>query len=94
MPSTESVKQERMHIRLDAQTKNTLERAASHAHKSVSDFVISNALISAEKILREHESLSLSANDWNTFMDALDNPLPENDFLRESMALHKKHVSR
>ncbi|PID64286.1 MAG: hypothetical protein CR963_01000 [Gammaproteobacteria bacterium] len=50
--------------------------------------------MSAEKILREHESLSLSADDWNTFMDALDNPLPGNDFLRESMALHKKHVSR
>lgn len=94
MASTESVKQERMHIRLDARTKLTLERAASHAHKSVSDFVISNALISAEKLLREHESLTLSADDWNVFMDALDNPQPENDFLRESMELHKKHVSR
>lgn len=85
-------KQERMHIRLDANLKRKLERAASYTHKTVSDFVLGQALLSAEKIIQAHESLILTARDWEVFMDALDNPPPPNERLRKAFALHKQYI--
>ena len=43
-----SAKQERLHIRLDNFSKETLERAAAYQHKSLSEFVISQSMLAAE----------------------------------------------
>ena len=45
MARTDTAKRERMHIRLDALSKQKLERAAIYAHKSMSEFVLSQALL-------------------------------------------------
>lgn len=92
MASTDSVKQERMHIRLDALSKQKLERAATYVHKSLSDFVLTQALDAAEEVIHEHEALTLNEADWELFLEALDNPPEPNARLKRALAQHKKQV--
>jgi uncharacterized protein (DUF1778 family) len=94
MPTTETIKQERMHIRLDTLSKQKLEKAASYSHKKLSEFVLSQSLSAAEIIISEHERLTLSPDDWILFLDALENPPSKNAKLKEALALHKKSVTR
>lgn len=94
MPTTESIKQERMHIRLDTVSKLKLEKAARYSHKKLSEFVLSQSLAAAETIITEHEQLTLSQPDWNLFLDALENPPAKNKKLTDALALHKKSVVR
>lgn len=94
MPTTETIKQERMHIRLDTLSKQKLEKAASYSHKKLSEFVLSQSLAAAENIINEHEYLTLSNDDWELFLDALENPPAKNTQLNEAIALHKKAVVR
>lgn len=94
MPTIEITKQERMHIRLDALSKQKLEKAASYSHKKLSEFVLSQSLAAAENIINEHEQISLSEADWTLFLDALENPQAKNAKLTEALALHKQSVVR
>jgi len=94
MANTEPVKQERMHIRLDALSKQKLERAAAYAHKSLSEFVLGQALHAADEVIQEHETLTLNEVDWQVFLDALENPPRPNTKLKRAFAEHKKRVQR
>jgi uncharacterized protein (DUF1778 family) len=94
MANTETVKQERMHIRLDALSKQKLERAAAYAHKSLSEFVLGQALHAADEVIQEHETIMLDEADWETFLDALGKPPKPNAKLRRAFADHKKRVQR
>ena len=92
MITTEASKQQRMHIRLDAYSKQKLEKAASYSHKSLSEFVLSQSLTAAEQVISEHEQITLSAADWELFLDALENPPPRNNKLKQALQLHQKSV--
>ncbi len=85
-------KQDRLHLRLDSETKRKLERAATHVHKSTSEFILANALAAADEVLREHEQLTLSPRDWDLFMDALDNPPAPGRKLLDALDSHEKTV--
>ncbi len=94
MATAETIKQERMHIRVDALSKQKLERAAAYAHKSLSEFVLGEALNSADEVIREHESLTLSQDDWEVFLSALENPPEPNARLKQALAEHSRRVKR
>jgi len=94
MSSTDTAKQERMHIRLDARSKKKLERAASYVHKSLSEFVLGQALHAADEMIREHETLVLDEADWGVFLDALENSPKPTARLRRAFAEHKKRIQR
>jgi len=67
-----STKRDRMHLRLDAATKRKLERVAACAQKSLTDFVLSQAVETADHVSKAHEHQALSTADWETFCKALD----------------------
>ncbi len=94
MATTEPLKQQRMHIRLDARSKQKLERAAAYEHKSLSDFVLGQALHAADEVIQEHETLALTPADWQRFLDALEQPPKPNTRLKQAFAKHKKQVQR
>jgi uncharacterized protein (DUF1778 family) len=94
MADTETTKQERMHIRLDALSKLKLERASAYAQKSLSDFVLGQALHAADEVIHEHENLTLDQADWEIFLDALEHPPKANTKLKYAFAEHKKRVRR
>ena len=90
MPTAAEAKQERLQIRLDAQAKSILQRAAGHRHKTLSQFVLGTALEEAERIIRENEVVTLSGADWKVFYDALTNPPAPNAALRKAYARYRK----
>ena len=94
MANAETAKQERMHIRLDAPTKLKLERAAAHTQKTLSEFVLGQALHAADEVIHEHETLTLNEADWGVFLDALDDPPKPRAKLKRAFAEHKKRVQR
>lgn len=82
-------KRDRMHLRLDVATKRKLERAAAYAQKSVTDFVLAQAVEAAEQVLKTHEQNVLSTADWETFCKALDRSPKPNRALKEGFRWYR-----
>ncbi|MEW6736261.1 MAG: DUF1778 domain-containing protein [Acidobacteriota bacterium] len=91
MSQSDSSKNDRMQIRIDAYSKSKIEKAASYCHQTVSEFVTANALAAADRVLEEQEKITLSDEDWDLFYDALVNPPQPNDTLR---AAFKRYTER
>lgn len=87
-----TTKESRLNIRCDARTRVLLDKAATYSHLSLSEFVISQALATAEKIVQAHESISLQPDDFQAFLDALDNPVEANTALQKAFELHQAHI--
>jgi uncharacterized protein (DUF1778 family) len=94
MTNAETLKQQRMHIRLDSLSKQKLERAAAYVNKSLSEFVVGQALHAADEVIHEHETLTLNQADWDLFLDALENPPKPSAKLKRAFAEHKKRVQQ
>jgi uncharacterized protein (DUF1778 family) len=92
MSQTPKVIRDRLHLRLGAKTKRTLERAAAYEETSVSDFVLSNAVAAAERVIHSHEKITLSGQDWDVFYDALINPPEPNEKLKEAARRYRERV--
>jgi uncharacterized protein (DUF1778 family) len=90
MSRAAETKDDRLQVRLDAESKSVLQRAASYRHKTVSQFVLATALEEAERVIRENEIVTLSGSDWKLFYDALTNPPAPNPALRKAFAKYKK----
>lgn len=80
----------RVNLRIDAEGKRKLERAASYAGSTLSDFVLSNALAAANRTIQEHESVALSKADWDAFFDALVKPPKPSRRLERALKRHDK----
>ena len=71
-----TAKESRLNIRCNSYALQLLDKAATYAHVSVSEFVLSNAIASAEKIVQAHERITLKPEDFQAFLAALDAPDP------------------
>ena len=81
-------RQDRVSLRLSPQSKQKLERAAAYLDKTLTDFVIDVALQKAESVVREHEMIALTAEEWTRFQDMLLNPPEPNERLQRALAEH------
>lgn len=63
---------ERIDLRVSADLKALLARAAAYSGMSLSSFLVSVASERARTVISEHETLTLSARDWEAFLTALD----------------------
>ncbi|MBA1446869.1 MAG: DUF1778 domain-containing protein [Chromatiales bacterium] len=90
--SVTAVKSERINLRLKKSAKSLIERAASFEGKTVSNFILSSALATAEKTIHEQESIQLNELDAQCFFDALAKPVVFNSKLTEALAEHDRHV--
>lgn len=77
-------KESRLNIRCDSHSRQLLDKAASYVHVSISEFVLSHALASAEQVVREHESITLKPQDFDAFLAALDEPATPNEALKRA----------
>jgi uncharacterized protein (DUF1778 family) len=89
MPQSSNIRRDRMHLRVDASTKRKLERAAAYEHRTISDFVLANAIAAADRIIERHENITLSPADWNAFYDALVDPPKPNAKLRAAVRWYR-----
>lgn len=65
---------EKLDLRLTRAAKQTLQAAATAAHKSVSEFVLETALNEASERLADRTAFTLDEKNWDAFMKALDAP--------------------
>lgn len=87
-----AVKNERINLRLKQSTKDLIERAATFEGKTVSSFILSSALASAEKTIHEHGSIQLNEQDAQRFFNALAKPVTFNKKLNEALVEHDHRV--
>jgi uncharacterized protein (DUF1778 family) len=68
------LRSEKLDLRLTPGAKQTLQRAAAAAQRSVTDFVLESALASAAETLADRQSFQLDPEQWESFVAALDAP--------------------
>ncbi|MBI4986724.1 MAG: DUF1778 domain-containing protein [Rhodocyclales bacterium] len=89
-----ALKESRLNIRCDVHARELLDKAATYAHVSVSEFVLSNALASAEKVVQANECITLKPADFQAFLTALDAQVQPNPALKKAFKRHAKLVAR
>lgn len=81
---------ERLEARVTAEQKRLIEQAAALQGRSVTDFVLSSVQDAARRAIEEHQRLELSVRDSQAFVEALLNPPPPNDRLRETVERYRR----
>ena len=89
-----TIKENRLNIRCDTYARQMLDKAAAYEHVSISEFVLTHPLSSAELIIKEHESITLQPVDFQAFLTALDKPLQVNAALNRAFDRHSLQVKR
>lgn len=82
-------KSERLETRVTPEQKELALRAAALQGRSLTDFVSASIQQAAERTIREHQVITLSARDSRALMEALLNPQPANQHLREAAEKYK-----
>jgi len=81
---------ERLEARLTTEQKRLVERAAALEGRTVTDFVLSSVQEAARRTIDQHQRLKLSARDSEAFVDALLNPQPAGERLRETIRRYRE----
>jgi uncharacterized protein (DUF1778 family) len=77
-------------MRVTADQKVLIERAAALQGRTVTDFVLTSVQDAARRAITEHQQLNLSVRDSKAFVEALLNPKPVNDRLRETVRRYRE----
>jgi len=85
-------KDTRLHIRCDQEMRRLLDKAAAYAHMSVSEFVLKNAVDQAQSVVQAHEAITLSQNDFDAFLSALDHPAEPAPALQRAFQRHDEQA--
>lgn len=86
--------QGRMDFRLSPDHKALIEKAAAYSGESLTGFAVATLVSEARRILREHETVALSARDRDRFLALLDNPPAPSDALRRAARRHRDLIVR
>ncbi|MBB3138849.1 uncharacterized protein (DUF1778 family) [Rhizobium pisi] len=86
----ERVRGERLETRVTADQKSLIERAAALQGRTVTDFVLSSVQEAARRAIEEHQRMDLSVRDSEAFVEALLNPQPVNDRLRDTVRRYRQ----
>ena len=81
---------ERLEARVTAEQKSLIEHAAALEGRSVTDFVLASVQEAARRTIEAHERLELSVRDQKAFVDALLNPQPVNERLKETVRRYRE----
>jgi uncharacterized protein (DUF1778 family) len=92
MARSAASKSERINLRLDVAAKRKIEQAASLDGRTVSGFILSSALESADDAIRAHETMVLSRRDAEVFFDAIIDPPPPGETLANAMKEYRRRV--
>ena len=84
------VRAQRLETRVTAEQKTLIERAAALQGRTVTDFVLASVQDAARRAIEEHQQFELSVRDSETFVEALLNPTPVNDRLRDTVRRYRE----
>ncbi len=89
-----SRKAERLEARVTVAQKRLIERAAALQGTTVTDFVVVSAQQAAAKTIQELESLSLTEEAREVFVNAILNPANPNEAARAAVQRYGKQMGR
>jgi uncharacterized protein (DUF1778 family) len=78
-----SARSARLGLRATPEQEVVLRRAADVAHKSLTDFILDSACLAAEQTLLDQRLFMVSGDQYQAFMDLLEEPEQPNDGLRD-----------
>jgi uncharacterized protein (DUF1778 family) len=81
---------ERLEARVTSEQKSLIEHAAALQGRTVTDFVLTSVQEAAKRAIEEHRRLDLSVQDSQAFVEAMLNPQPVNDRLRETVRRYRE----
>ncbi len=87
-PNYTSEKAERLEARLSRKQKALIQHAADLAGRSLTDFILSASQEAANKVIREHEVITLTAQESENFVNALMKPPAPNVALQKAAKRH------
>ncbi len=87
-----TLKDSRLNIRCTPNVRRLLDKAAGYACVSVSEFVLSHAVESAEAVVQAHEAITLSEHDFQAFLTALDAPPKPSPAMERALQRHAAQV--
>ncbi len=83
----------RLAFRVDDDTRSLIEQAANLEHRSLTDYCLTVMSEAARRTLRQHEALTLSAQDRAAFFDVLMHPREPNERLGRAFAAERRRVA-
>ena len=83
----------RLEARVSPETKALLQKAADLEGRTLTDFVVASVQAEAYRVIEQHQTLKLSIEDSEAFVDALLNPPKPNDALKAAALRYKQVVS-
>ncbi len=86
MTPTPENRSERVDLRMTPLAKQILQRAATAANKTVTEFLLDSGLHAAYDTLSDRRVFALDQQRWDAFTAALDAPPMENPGLRALLA--------
>ena len=86
------MKQDRIEIRTSKSERKQFEEAACLSGMNLSEFLRRSALDKSFEILRKSNSIILSNEDRDAFLNALENPPEPNKKLKQAKKHHKRLI--
>ena len=86
------VRGERLETRVTADQKSLIEHAAALQGRTVTDFVLTSVQDAARRAIEEHQRLDLSLRDNQAFVQALIDPAPVNERLRDTVRRYRERT--
>ncbi len=91
-PANGRTRAERLETRVTAEQKSLIERAAALQGRTLTDFVLTSVQDAALRAIEDHQQLALSVRDSEAFVEALLNPQPVNDRLRDTVRRYREQA--
>lgn len=88
--STVKTRDERLEARISSDQKALFQRAAELQGRTLTDFVIASVHDAAVSVIKETETIRLSARDSRAFADALLNPREPSGRLKDAAQRYLK----
>ncbi|OHV83350.1 DUF1778 domain-containing protein [Ensifer sp. LCM 4579] len=88
-PASGRIRAERLETRVTADQKRLIEHAAALQGRTVTDFVLTSVQDAARRAIQEHQHLELSMRDSQAFIQALVEPRPVNERLRDTVRRYR-----
>lgn len=83
----------RLEARISQETKALVQKAADLEGRTLTDFVVSSVQSAAYRVIEHHQTLKLSIEDCEAFVDAMLNPPKPNEALKSAALRYKQTMS-
>lgn len=93
-PIARITRQDRLEIRIDADSKRLIEEASALEGQTMSAFMLSVSLTHARQVVEASRITALSVQDWSVVQNMLVNPPPPTTELKKAARAYKKRIVR